>query len=306
MLLGQPLYQPMPRIVGVRLHGELPQRLDRDRPRPRRHPDAAGSRRRRRVRRVRGRWPRRTRPRRPGDDQQHEPGVRGDRHDLPDRRRDARLPAADRPHRRAGRPRRALREGAGPVARARRRAGLRRAAGARPRVGRPVRGGAAPAAGPRAADGPPRQLPDELPRWPRSPSTTPGSRPQRPAGGQVEASSAESFPASDPPSFSADDAERTKRRRPTTPPLTAAVPRRSLLPAVTIEVDGQRATIQTGLGRDRGDHLLHEHVQPDRDGRGRPARPQRRRARADRRRRRSRRRSRRARRPSPATSRRPG
>ena len=25
VLLGQPLYQPMPRIVGVRLHGELPQ-----------------------------------------------------------------------------------------------------------------------------------------------------------------------------------------------------------------------------------------------------------------------------------------
>jgi aconitate hydratase len=24
VLLGQPLYQPMPRIVGVRLHGELP------------------------------------------------------------------------------------------------------------------------------------------------------------------------------------------------------------------------------------------------------------------------------------------
>ena len=24
VLLGQPLYQPMPRVVGVRLHGELP------------------------------------------------------------------------------------------------------------------------------------------------------------------------------------------------------------------------------------------------------------------------------------------
>ena len=34
--------------------------------------------------------------RRSGDDQQHEPRVRGDRHALPDRRRDARLPAPDR------------------------------------------------------------------------------------------------------------------------------------------------------------------------------------------------------------------
>ena len=32
VLLGQPLYQPMPRIVGVRLTGELPTRVDGDRP----------------------------------------------------------------------------------------------------------------------------------------------------------------------------------------------------------------------------------------------------------------------------------
>ena len=85
VLLGQPLYQPMPRIVGVRLTGELPR----------------GStatdlvlvvtemlrkyRRRRGLRRVRRRRPRESRPGRPGDDRQHEPGVRGDLHDLPDR-----------------------------------------------------------------------------------------------------------------------------------------------------------------------------------------------------------------------------
>ena len=34
------------------------------------------------------------------------------------------------------------------------------------------------------------------------------------------------------------------------------------------------------LGGHRGDHLVHEHVEPDGDGRGRPARPQRRRPRA--------------------------
>ena len=64
--------------------------LDRDRPRPRRHRDAPGVRRRRRVRRVRRRRAGRPVARRPGDDQQHEPRVRGDVDDLPDRRRDAR------------------------------------------------------------------------------------------------------------------------------------------------------------------------------------------------------------------------
>ena len=102
VLLGQPLYQPMPHVVGVRLTGELPrgstatdlvlvvtEMLRR-------------ARRGRRVRRVRRRRPGRPVPRRPGDDQQHEPRVRGDRDALPDRRRDARLPAPDRPDRPSG------------------------------------------------------------------------------------------------------------------------------------------------------------------------------------------------------------
>ena len=55
VLLGQPLYQPMPQVVGVRLHGELPRGIDRDRPRPGRDRDAARPRCRRRVRRVRRR-----------------------------------------------------------------------------------------------------------------------------------------------------------------------------------------------------------------------------------------------------------
>ena len=41
VLLGQPLYQPMPHIVGVRLNGELPRGSHGDGPRPRRHRDAA-------------------------------------------------------------------------------------------------------------------------------------------------------------------------------------------------------------------------------------------------------------------------
>ena len=76
VLLGQPLYQPMPHVVGVRLTGELPrgstatdlvlvvtQML--------RSHGVVG-----RVRRVRGRWPRRPVARRPRHDQQHEPRVR--------------------------------------------------------------------------------------------------------------------------------------------------------------------------------------------------------------------------------------
>ncbi|MEO5939365.1 MAG: aconitase family protein, partial [Candidatus Limnocylindrales bacterium] len=66
-----------------------------------------------------------------------------------------------------------------------------------------------------------------------------------PAGGEVEAASAESFPASDPPSFAAADARDEE------PPVVAeAAP----APAaagdhyrpVTIELDGRRATIRTG------------------------------------------------------------
>ena len=102
VLLGQPLYQPMPRIVGVRLHGELPRGSTAT--------DLVlvvtemlrALRRRRRVRRVRRRRAGRPRARRPGDDQQHEPRVRGDGDALPDRRRDARLPPPDRPRRRSG------------------------------------------------------------------------------------------------------------------------------------------------------------------------------------------------------------
>ena len=90
VLLGQPLYQPMPRVVGVRLHGELPQGSTAT--------DLVlvvtemlrGVRRRRGVRRVRRRRAGRAGAGRPGDDRQHEPRVRGDLDALPDRRRDAR------------------------------------------------------------------------------------------------------------------------------------------------------------------------------------------------------------------------
>ncbi len=219
VLLGQPLYQPMPRIVGVRPDGRAADGVDRDRPRAGHHRAAARVRRRGRLRRVRGRRPRRPVARRPGDDLEHEPRVRRDRDAVPDRRRDPVVPAAHGPDAGPGRPRRALRQGPGPVARARQRAGVRRRARARPRHGRAVARRSPPAAGPGAPGGPRRQLPGRLP---------------------------------------------ADRRRP-----------RALDPG-----RGRRAAVRPRLGGDRGHHVVHQHVQPDRDGRRRAARPQRRRPRA--------------------------
>ena len=97
VLLGQPLYQPMPRIVGVRLSGELPQATTATDlvlviTEMLRRFGVVGC-----VRGVRRRRPRRAAARRPGHDLEHEPRVRRDGDAVPDRRRDARLPAPHRP-----------------------------------------------------------------------------------------------------------------------------------------------------------------------------------------------------------------
>ena len=107
---------------------------DRDRPRADRHADAARARRRRQVRRVLRPGHPEHAARRPRDDRQHEPGVRLHLRDLPDRRRDAALHGVHRPLEGAGRDRRGLRQGAGPVARRELRgADVLRDARARPR-----------------------------------------------------------------------------------------------------------------------------------------------------------------------------
>ena len=86
---------------------------------------------------------------------------------------------------------------------------------------------------------------------------------------------AESFPASDPPSFATPRRPRRGARRAATAPAPApAGDGRCYRP-----VDG-RGRRPAGddpdrLGRDRRDHLLHEHLEPDRDGRRRAARPER-------------------------------
>ena len=194
VLLGQPLYQPMPHVVGVRLDGELPQGSTAT--------DLVlvvtemlrAPRRRRRVRRVRRRRPGRPVARRPGDDQQHEPRVRGDGDALPDRRRDARLPAPDRPVAGAGRrsssatPRsRAC--GASPAT-----ARLRRAPDARPGDGRAV---ASPGrGGPRTASRSTALRENFRSNFPDGLEAPVAGESRSTATSSTEAS-AESFPASD-------------------------------------------------------------------------------------------------------------
>ena len=82
------------RLQAVRLD---PGRRHRHRRRPHDHRDAAQARRRRQVRRVLRRGRRRRAAGQPRDDRQHEPRVRLDLRDLPDRRRHPRVPAPHRP-----------------------------------------------------------------------------------------------------------------------------------------------------------------------------------------------------------------
>ena len=99
-MLGQPVYFLTPDVVGVELTGKLPRRRDGDRPRADRHRDAAQGEGRRQVRRVLRRRHGVAVGARPRDDRQHGARIRRDDGLLPGRRRDGRLSARDRPHRR--------------------------------------------------------------------------------------------------------------------------------------------------------------------------------------------------------------
>ena len=87
VMLGQPLYMTPPQVVGVRLVGRAAHRRHRDRPRAHADRAAAQARRRRQVHRVLRPRPGRADGRRPRDALQHVARVRGDRGDVPDRRR---------------------------------------------------------------------------------------------------------------------------------------------------------------------------------------------------------------------------
>ena len=143
---------------------------------------------------------------------------------------------------------------------------------------RAVRGGPAPAAGSRPADRPARQLPDELParaRWPdRHPAgRCPGARRRRGRGclGRL-------VPGLGPDVVRGRRSRRHAAGRPDRGRRAAG--RRRRLPADRGRGRRPGRDHPDRLGRDRRDHLVHEHVQPDRDGRCRPAGPERGRARA--------------------------
>jgi aconitate hydratase len=72
-----------------------------------------------------------------------------------------------------------------------------------------------------------------------------GVEAQQPVGGAVESASAESFPASDPPSFASADARDEAPPVEAGPALGSAAEHDEYRP-VTVEMDGRRATIRTG------------------------------------------------------------
>ena len=166
-MLGQPMPMLIPRVLGFKLSGELREgatATDLVLTVTQRH---ARARRRGPVRRVLRPGHREPAAGGPRDARQHVAGVRLDVRDLPDRRRDAALPGVLRPHARARRARRDLRQGAGAVARRALGGGdVLRDARARPRRRRAVAGGPQAPAGPRLADGGEGVVPDGAGRLP--------------------------------------------------------------------------------------------------------------------------------------------
>ncbi len=177
------------RPAGRRLqaHRRAPRGRDGDRSRPHRHRAPAPPRRRRQVRRVLRRRPRLAVAGRPRDAREHVAGVRRDVRLLPGRRRDARLPPADRPQRGAGRARRGVLQGEPALARPGRPRDVLAGRRARPRRRRAVARRPAPAAGPRAAARAKRSFLEQL-----------GSFGVDYANGSHDRAVADTFPASDP------------------------------------------------------------------------------------------------------------
>ena len=202
-MLGQPVSMLIPRVVGFKLSGEIPAGATATdvvltiTEMLRKH-GVVGQ-----VRRVLRRGCRRRAAGQPRHDRQHEPRVRLDRRDVPDRRRHLRLPAAHRPQRRPGRARRGLRQGAGPVARPGHGAGVLRV----PRA-RPVHGGAQHRR-PEAPAGPDRARPTPRPPSARRSATTSTTG----TDNDVDEASKESFPASDPPAYNEQTPEQAAQRR---------------------------------------------------------------------------------------------
>ena len=202
-MLGQPVSMLIPRVVGFKLSGELPEgatatdlvltitEMLRKHGVVGKFVEFYGS---GVCRRAAGQ---------PRHHRQHVAGVRLDDRGLPDRRRDAPLPAAHRARRGADRAGRGVRQGAGALARPRRRAALLRAPRARPR--RPSS---------RRSPGPKRpqdriSLTDAKAGFRARARRLRRRRRGRREG--VRRGAAESFPASDPPSYRGDNGSAPPR-----------------------------------------------------------------------------------------------
>ena len=246
------------RAAGRRLQADRCAARGRDRDRPRADRDRAAppGGRGREVRRVLRPRPRLAAARRPRDDREHVPGVRRDVRLLPGRRADARVPAPDRPQRRADRPRRGLLQGEHALARPERGADVLAGARARPLDGRAVARRPAPAAGPRAAlareDGVPRLARHVRRRERRSRTAAPTRR-----------SPTRSPPATRPREQAPGGSPEPE---PDSTPVAVAGPGRT-----SVQRRRHRLRARARQRRDRRDHLLHEHVEPAGDGRRRPA-----------------------------------
>ena len=168
----------------------------------------------------------------------------------------------------------ALRQGPGPVARARPRARLRRPADARPGDGRAVRRRPAAAPGPGAADAPARELPVELPGRPAAPATARSGGASVPTAGPSRSRPPSPSPPATRRRSRAPRRRWTRRPRPRRWSSRGAIA--TAYPSVALEVRRRAGDDPDRLGGHRRDHLLHQHLQPDGDGRRRPARPERR------------------------------
>ena len=240
-MLGQPISMLIPEVIGFKLTGKLQRRRHRHRPRAHRHRDAAQEGRGRQVRRVLRRRPLAPVARGQGDHRQHGAGIRRHLRLLPGRQGHARLPEGDRPRR--------------PSASRWSRPMPRRRACSAPTT-RPTR--CSPT---------------------RSSSTSPRSSPRSPA--RSGRRTACRFRPPTPPSRRRprQDARPQRRRqrlghgrgrrRLGAEPLQDRIRRREGLPA------------RRRRRGHRRDHLVHQHLQPERADRRRAARPQRPRQGAD-------------------------
>ena len=234
-MLGQPTFLPQPDVVGVQVTGGAAAGHDRDRSRPHADADAPRPRGRRPVRRVLRGGALLPHDRGPGDPVEHVPRIRGHVGVLPRRRADARVPPIHG-SRRADRPGRALHEGAGAVPhRCRSDPDLHRDPG-------------------------PGSHRASNPRWRDLADRRTASRSRRSGTRSSTRSNGTSNPT-------------PSRRRWGDSSTRGAIPTRaSSEKGWARGRDPQRSRRGTRLRGDRGDHVVHQHVQPVRDGRRRAAR----------------------------------